>query len=132
MNVFFDVDFTLITWNERLRPHVREVFAALVDEGHAVYLWSGRGERWEIVERFGLDRWVSNCFAKPLYDHVSRLPELGVTVTPDYVVDDDRDPVRVFGGWLIAPAEPPLDGDEEMLRVHAAIRAHARTRERAS
>ena len=29
MNIFFDVDETLVTWDFRLRPHVREVFKAL-------------------------------------------------------------------------------------------------------
>jgi hypothetical protein len=34
----FDVDDTLITWNLRFRPHVREEFAALRAEGHQLYV----------------------------------------------------------------------------------------------
>ena len=123
MNIFFDVDFTLITWNYRLRPHVREVFQRLVDDGHTLYLWSGLGERWEVVEQFGLHPWIVTCFSKPLYDHVARLSELGVTVRPDFVVDDHADLVRAFGGAVIEPAEIPLDEDQEMWRVYELIRA---------
>ena len=64
MNTFFDVDFTLITWDYRLRPHVKEVFARLTAEGHSVSLWSGMGKRWEVVEQFGLHAWVRDCFEK--------------------------------------------------------------------
>lgn len=124
MNIFFDVDFTLVTWNYRLRPHVREVFARLTADGHQIYLWSGMGKRWEIVEEFALGEWVRDCFDKPLYDHVARLESLGVYVQPDYVIDDHEDPVRVFGGSLIAPAGAPLDADVEMLRIYEAICAH--------
>lgn len=121
MNIFFDVDFTLITWDYRLRPHVKEVFARLVADGHTVYLWSGVGRRWEVVEQFGLHEWVTDCFEKPLYRHVDRLAELGVTVLPDFVIDDHEDPVTVFGGALINPPNTPLDGDQEMLRIYDAI-----------
>src|SRR5437870_3777289 len=52
--IFFDVDDTILTWRHRLRPLTREVMAELTDAGFAVYLWSGVGRRWEVVERFGL------------------------------------------------------------------------------
>lgn len=122
LNLFFDVDFTLITWDYRLRPHVREVFARLRAEGHTIYLWSGMGKRWEIVDRHGLSEWVADCFPKPLYNHRQRMDELEVSVTPDYVVDDHREIVDVFGGYHIREAQTPFDGDEEMLRVEESIR----------
>lgn len=125
MNIFFDVDYTLITWDYRLRPHVRDVFERLCAEGHTVYLWSGMGRRWEVVERFGLHDLVADCFEKPLYDHVARLSELGVTVRPDFVIDDHAEPVDVFGGFHIPEPRSPLDDDAEMLRAYDAIRAHA-------
>jgi hypothetical protein len=125
LNIFFDVDFTLITWDYRLRPHVREVFARLKEDGHAIYIWSGMGERWEVVQDFGLGDYVSGCFSKPLYDHIARLEALGVTVRPDFVVDDHEEPVTVFGGEQIEPASAPLDDDTEMLRIYEAIRAYA-------
>lgn len=126
MNIFFDVDFTLITWDYRLRPHVKEVFQLLKDDGHTLYLWSGVGKRWEIVEQFGLHEWVADCFEKPLYRHHERLGELGVPLVPDFVVDDHEEPVTAFGGALILPPNTPLDADREMLRIYEAIRAACR------
>jgi hypothetical protein len=128
MNIFFDVDFTLITWNYRLRPHVHEVFRRLQDDGHDVYLWSGVGKRWEVVEQFALQDLIVDCFEKPLWGHVARLPELGITVRPDFVVDDHDEPVLVFGGAVIQPPESPLDGDTEMLRIYESIQAFAALR----
>lgn len=121
MHIFFDVDFTLISWDYRLRPHVKETFAQLIEDGHLVYLWSGVGKRWEVVERFGLHQWVTDCFEKPLYRHRARLQELGVTVQPDFVVDDHAEPVEAFGGVQINPPLTPLAADTEMLRVYDAI-----------
>jgi hypothetical protein len=125
MNIFFDVDFTLITWDYRLRPHVREVFQQLVDDGHTLYLWSGMGKRWDVVEQFSLNTWITDCFEKPLYRHTERLDELGVTVRPDFVIDDHEEPVLAFGGAVIQPPNTPLDADREMLRIYESIRAHA-------
>src|SRR4029079_3749145 len=34
MNIFFDVDNTIITWDVKLRPGVHEVFARLREDGH--------------------------------------------------------------------------------------------------
>lgn len=124
MNVFFDVDYTLITWDYRLRPHVKDVFARLRAEGHTIYIWSGMGLRWEVVERFALHDLIETCYAKPLYDHHARLPELGVPLVPDYVIDDHIEIVEAFGGYHIPPPGTPLDADDEMLRVEEAIRAH--------
>lgn len=124
MNIFFDVDFTLISWDYRLRPHVHDVFRQLKEDGHAVYLWSGMGKRWEVVERFSLGALILDCFDKPLYNHVARLPELGVPITPDFVVDDHAEIVAVFGGAVIEPPRSPLDADREMLRIYEAIQAH--------
>ncbi len=124
MNIFFDVDDTLITWNYRLRPHVRQVFERLRADGHAIYVWSGRGRRWEVIREFALHDLVADCFDKPLYQHVARLAELGVGVFPDYVIDDHEEPVRVFGGYHIPEPITPLDEDDHMLRVYEAIQAH--------
>jgi FMN phosphatase YigB (HAD superfamily) len=121
MNIFFDVDHTLITWDYRLRPFVREVFARLCADGHAIYLWSGRGRRWEVVQRFRLERYVAGCFDKPLYDHAARLHELGIDVYPDFVIDDHPEPVAAFGGYHIPEPREPLETDDEMWRVYAAI-----------
>jgi predicted HAD superfamily phosphohydrolase YqeG len=112
--IFFDVDDTLISWNWRLRPFAREVLAELRAAGFAVYLWSGRGKRWEVVETFGLAAHVLDCFEKPLFRHRERLEELGVPFAPDYVVDDHAEIVDVFGGLCV---RPPREHDRELLRV---------------
>ncbi len=123
MNIFFDVDFTIITWDVKLRPGVREVFQRLRDDGHVIYLWSGMGPRWEVVRRFELHDHVTDCFWKPLYDHRARMAELGVNVVPDYVIDDHAEVVEAFVGTVIQPPALPLDWDKEMWRVYDTIQA---------
>ena len=61
LNVFFDVDNTLIMWNGKLRNHTRHVFEELRSAGHTIYIWSGVGiRRWE-MRRHDLDEFVE-CF----------------------------------------------------------------------
>lgn len=115
--IFIDVDDTILTWNWRLRPFAREVLAELGAAGFAVYLWSGRGKRWEVVEAFELGAHVLDCFEKPLFRHRERLDELGVPFAPDYVVDDHAEVVEVFGGLCVQPPREPLERDRELLRV---------------
>ncbi|MDA1240805.1 MAG: HAD hydrolase family protein, partial [Chloroflexi bacterium] len=45
LNVFFDVDNTLIMWNGSLRNHAEHVFKSLKEAGHTIYVWSGVGIR---------------------------------------------------------------------------------------
>lgn len=127
MNVFFDVDYTIIdSEGELLRPHVKEVFQQLVDDGHSIYLWSGMGLRWEVVNGHGLQSLVQDCFEKPLWNHEKQLAELGVPFHPDYVVDDTPGIVYVFGGFVIPPFSPWTNPqDTEMLRVYDAIKQHS-------
>ena len=54
LNVFFDVDGTLITWDNKMGPFVREVFQQIKDDGHDIYIWSGVGIRREVVDRHDL------------------------------------------------------------------------------
>ena len=121
MNIFFDVDDTLITWDVKLRPGVVEVFEQLRRDGHDLYLWSGYGPRWEVVRRFELKEHIIDCFYKPLYDHHVRLVELGVPFVPDYVIDDHPEIVEVFGGTLVEPAGKAFFEDREMERVYAEV-----------
>lgn len=125
MNIFFDVDDTLITWDVRLRPGVVETFSRLREDGHTLYLWSGYGPRWEVVRRFSLHDHIVDCFWKPLYDHHARLEELGVPFRPDFVIDDHEEIVQAFGGFHIQPAGLAFVEDREMERVYEAIRNHA-------
>ena len=121
MNLFFDVDHTLVDLYDRLRPGVREVFSRLHRDGHAIYLWSGLGKRWEIVERYGLEGLVTDCFDKPLYQYARMLAPLGITVRPDYVVDDHPHLVHHFGGIVVSRYLKQDLGDTEMERVYSEI-----------
>jgi hypothetical protein len=120
--VFFDVDDTLLTWNHRLRPHARDVIGELSGLGCAVYIWSGVGVRWEVVDVHGLRPYVQDCYLKPLSRHRERLAELNIRVPPDHVVDDDDEIVRVFGGTHVPAPLEPLHEDVELLRVVRDVR----------
>jgi hypothetical protein len=130
MNVFFDVDQTIVDSDNRLRPGVREAFSRLRAAGHMVYLWSGIGARWEIVEAHALHELVAGCYEKPLYHYEAMLAPLGIDVRPDYVVDDHPHLVHAFGGCVVTPYRRANAADVEMQRVCRAIEAEAARRER--
>jgi hypothetical protein len=131
MNIFFDVDHTIIDSDNRLRPGVRDVFARLFEAGHSIYLWSGIGARWEIVRACGLEPWVAGCFDKPLYHYEAMLAPLGIPVRPDFVVDDHPHLVHAFGGSVVAPYRSPNASDTEMDRVFREIEQDVVRRRRA-
>lgn len=122
MNIFFDVDHTLIDSGNRLRPGVRELFERLTAEGHRLYLWSGIGERSEVVAQHDLGPYVAACYVKPLYQHRRMLGPLGIGINPDFTVDDHPDLPAVFGGVVVRSFLVYDPGDREMERVYAAIR----------
>jgi hypothetical protein len=128
VNVFFDVDQTIVDSDERLRPGVRGLFERLASDGHDVYLWSGIGPRWEIVHAHGLDGLVRGCFAKPLYHYDRMLEPLGITAHPDYVVDDHPHLVEAFGGCVVSAYTRGGAADSEMDRVSHDIDRVAATR----
>ena len=133
MNVFFDVDFTILGADgHSLRPLTREVFARLRNDGHAVYVWSGEGERWAVVRRHELGDLVDGVYGKPLHHYRARLAEFNVPVVPDFVVDDYLDIVRCFGGICIPEYQgvhylgtPGGGGDTALEEVYQAIRVVA-------
>jgi hypothetical protein len=119
LNVFFDVDNTLIMWNGKLRNHTREVFTSLRESGHTIYIWSGVGiRRWD-MKRHELDEFVEDYFIKPLEQHHEKLEALGVPFVPDYVIDDHKTVVDAFGGYHIPDIAGP--DDDELLKVLAEI-----------
>jgi hypothetical protein len=124
MNIFFDVDETILGYDGSLRPLVVEVFERLVDGGHKIFVWSGvrTGEvvRTLVVERYGLTSYVTDCYKKPLFDYREQWQKTGIDVQVDFCVDDYPDIVDAFGGMLVIPyryARP----DQELERVYAAI-----------
>ena len=126
MNIFFDVDETIMGYDGSLRPLVHETFTALLEEGHRIYIWSGvrtaEMVRTEVVERHGLQAYVTDCFQKPRWDYRAWWKLQGFEVQPDFIVDDYPEIVEVFGGILVKPYIRE-QADSELERVHAAIRA---------
>ncbi len=124
MNIFFDVDGTIIADDNNLRPHVREVFQKLKEAGHTIYVWSGVGIRWEIVRANNLEAYVTDCYLKPISDHMNSLAENGIKVHPDFCVDDYESVVQPFGGVAVKPYFFADSQDKEMLRVLEAALNH--------
>ena len=120
LNVFFDVDGTLITWDNKIRPFVREVFQQIKDDGHEIYIWSGVGIRQEVVDRHELQQWISGLYRKPLYDYKKRLAEF-TPIEPDFIIDDYPEIVWEIGGVQIRPPIWPMNDDGEMWRVYEAL-----------
>jgi hypothetical protein len=124
MNIFFDVDETILGYDGSLRPLVQQVFQVLVEQGHRIYVWSGVRTagvvRSEVVERYGLEAFVTDCFRKPLFDYREQWLRTGISVQPDFCVDDYPDIVEAFGGVLIKPY-PRARDDADLNRVYEAI-----------
>ena len=129
MNIFFDMDYTLVAADGTLRPGVREVFDKLKAAGHDIYVWSGMGAReWQIKE-LGLAAMVSGTFAKPLdrFQEALRgmLQSSHVPAPPDLVIDDYPEIVAALGGIVIRPYMHPNPDDGEMERVYKIIQQYA-------
>lgn len=129
MNIFFDVDGTIVgSYDDKLRPLVREVFERLRADGHTIYVWSGVGLRWREIDLHSLRPLIATCFWKPRWDHHARLAELGVDVVPDFVVDDHQEVVAAFGGVTVRPFDYYDPSDREMERVYRVITARVSDR----
>jgi hypothetical protein len=113
VNVFFDVQGTLISGG-RPRPLAREVLAALVDDGHHVYLWSTAGPSYarSAAEILGVEDLVFGYYGK----------QDPVPVTVDFVVDDRPGMAEHYGGYTI-PAFRGDPEDRELLGVPGAVEA---------
>jgi FMN phosphatase YigB (HAD superfamily) len=121
MRIFFDVDNTIIAWDGTLRPHTIDIFQRLRSEGHHIYIWSGIGLRWEVVKEHHLEPLIETCFIKPVEDYKASLERLGVTVYPEFTVDDHPGVIRAFGGVIVTPYYSRNDQDTEMLRVYQEV-----------
>lgn len=121
MNIFFDVDYTILAVDSSIRPGTKEVFERLVADGHRVFVWSGVGIRTDEVRQHDLQDHVTDIFQKPLEDFEAGLSKFGVTVRPDFVIDDYPEIVGAFGGVLIRPYYFSAADDEEMERVYRIV-----------
>jgi hypothetical protein len=125
-NIFFDVDYTLVMGDGRLRPHAKEVFTTLTEAGHPIYIWSGVGIRRFDMRYHGLHDFVTGYFVKPTYRYRERLEELDVTVFPDFCVDDHQEVIDAFGGVCVS--EFARKDDRELLDVLEKFQAFVQQR----
>lgn len=123
MNVFFDVDGTILGEDGSLRPHTRAVFERLIADGHTLYIWSGVGLRTDEVEAAGLQSLVTGIYVKPLFEFVAGLERHGIPVKPDFVIDDYPTIVEHYGGLRIKRYEWADDLDVELLAIPDLVAA---------
>jgi hypothetical protein len=121
VNIFFDIDYTILSYDQALRRGTQAIFARLVEDGHQVYVWSGEGVRWSVVRQHDLEPYVSGVFAKPLSDFAAGLTRLQVSPTPDFVIDDYPEIVGYFGGYFVPEFYSSRDDDDELESVYQVI-----------
>ncbi len=121
MKIFFDVDYTILGLDDSLRPGTKETLEKLISDNHEVYIWSGMGERWEVVEKHELGPLVSGVYEKPTHHFHERLEELKVPFEPEFVIDDYPEVVAAFGGVWVPPYFFKRNFDEEMDRVYQIV-----------
>lgn len=121
MNIFFDVDYTILAMDGSLRPKTREVFEQLVEDGHTIYIWSGVGLRTTEIQKHELEEYVSGIYQKPLEDFELGLKQFGVPVRPDFVIDDYPQIVNAFGGMVVRPYYFRAAEDTEMQEIYRII-----------
>ena len=121
MNIFFDVDYTILGIDDTLRPGTKETFRRIIQDGHRIHIWSGLGQRWEVIKQHSLQEFASGVYEKPLHDFEERLEELGIPMAPDLVIDDYPEVVSAFGGIWVPPYYFKRIKDDQMERVYQII-----------
>jgi len=129
MNIFFDIDDTLIAPGTRkLRPWSQWCVKHLRDAGHIIYLWSHGGKKNCKDVAIKLQVPPSKCFAKPGWDnfenHKHIIDNLGALISIDLCIDDDpQDMPAFYPGMTVLPycADFTPEQDKEMLRVLDSI-----------
>lgn len=120
MNVFFDVDHTLVFVTQdsnNLRPGAHHAMRTLKEAGHGVFVWSAGGKDYveRIVDIHELREWVDGCFDK----------DPRVQPAPDFIIDDDWFLVEKYGGHLVSQYKAVDHTDQELIeameKVFAAI-----------
>ena len=126
LDIFIDVDYTLIAANGSLRPNARELFLRLREAGHRPWVWSGMGIRKEEMVRHGMDGCVAGYLVKPLDDYLKTLRRLE---PEDLIVDDHSEIVEAFGGVTVRPYFFTDTDDRELRRAADALLQYAETGE---
>lgn len=123
MNIFFDIDQTLIYPGDRtMRPYAKWCLNYLKKNGHDIYLWSRRGEEncYDVAVLLGIS--LSRCFSKPPFTNLRDITHL--TAYPEYCIDDDpSDVLTAWPGILVLPymASYTAKEDKELVRVADTI-----------
>ena len=109
INIFFDVDHTLVYSNQHanmLRPGAHAVMERLQEAGHGVYVWSAGGEDYvkKTVKMHGLEHLVDGCFDK----------DPRVQPKPDFIIDDDWYLVQKYGGHCVSQYKEINADDREL------------------
>ncbi len=107
MNIIFDIDGTIISKDDILRPDVKEVFQYLKTKKHKVYLWSAGGI--DYADKVANSHNLTSLL-------VGILPKgLKLNIEPDIVVDDNIDLINYYnekGTFSIkVPFYEPAIGD---------------------
>ena len=121
MKIFFDVDYTILGLDDTLRPGTKETFQRLLDDDHEIYIWSGMGERWEVIEKHELRPFISGVYEKPTHHFHERLEELNIPFEPEFVIDDYPEVVHAFGGAWVPPYFFARNVDQQMDRVYQIV-----------
>ena len=121
MKIFFDVDYTILGLDNTLRPGTLDTLTKLKNDDHEIYIWSGMGQRWEVIEKHDLSALVSGVYEKPTHHFHERLEELGVPFEPAFVIDDYPEVVAAFGGVWVPPYFFSRTVDQEMDRIYKII-----------
>ncbi len=127
MNIFFDMDYTILGLDNSIRPGTEEVMARLIADGHVIYVWSGMGIRWTEVREHKLDKYVTDCFPKPLENFVQAVANQNLPATVDLVIDDYPEITQAMGGIWVRPYLFKNPRDDEMERVYRIITDYAKT-----
>ena len=127
VNIFFDMDYTLLGVDGSLRPMAKEVMQRLLDDGHQLYVWSGNGIRWLELRRHGLESLVTDCFEKPMANYVEAVEQMELPVAPDIVIDDDLEVAAALGGVWARTYYFPNAADDEMEHIYRIVTEFAQT-----
>ncbi len=127
MNIFFDMDYTLLGLDNSIRPGTKEVFQRLIADGHTIYVWSGMGIRWKEVKEHNLEPYVTDCFVKPLENFIAAVEKADLPVKPDFVIDDYPEVVEALGGMWVRPYLFKNPRDDEMEHLYKIITEFAKT-----
>ncbi|MBI4312606.1 MAG: hypothetical protein HY681_12615 [Chloroflexi bacterium] len=127
MNIFFDVDFTLVGLDLTLRPGTHDTMQKLLADGHKIYIWSGVGIRWPEVREHNLTPYVTDCYVKPLDHFEEKLSQMNLPAPPDLVIDDYPEVPTALGGFWVRPYFFYSSNDNELEVLYGLITEVAQT-----